>query len=159
MQYCDYFLFLKDLFINNLNKAKITLGRTEIVTFPDLGIENITAKIDTGAYSTAIHAHKFWTETKEDVEELYFQLLDPSKEEFVNRIYKTANFYKKKVRSSNGRMEERFILKTTIRLGGKLTTTHLSLTNRERMRYPVLVGRKVLAKGYLVDVSKKNTTK
>jgi len=79
LQYCDYFLFLKDLFINNLNKAKITLGRTEIITFPDLGIENIKAKIDTGAYSTAIHAHKFWTETKDNVEELYFQLLDPSK--------------------------------------------------------------------------------
>ena len=64
-----------------------------MVTFPDLGIENITAKIDTGAYSTAIHAHKFWTEVKEGLEQLYFQLLDPSKEEFVNRIYKTANFY------------------------------------------------------------------
>ena len=142
-----------------MNKAKTTLGRTEIVTFPDLGIENISAKIDTGAYSTAIHAHKFWTETREGVEELYFQLLDPSKEEFVNRIYKTANFYRKKVRSSNGRMEERFILKTKIRLGGKLRTTHLSLTNREKMRYPVLVGRKVLAKGYLVDVSLQNSTK
>ena len=147
------------LFINNLNKAKTTLGRTEIVTFPDLGIENIIAKIDTGAYSTAIHAHKFWTETKDDVEELYFQLLDPSKDEFVNRIYKTAKFYRKKVRSSNGKMEERFILKTKIMLGGKLRTTDLSLTNREKMRYPVLIGRKVLAKGYLVDVSKKSTTK
>ena len=67
-------------------KAKITLGRTEIETFPELGIENITAKIDTGAYSTAIHAQRFWTETKEEVEVLYFQLLDPSKDEFVNRI-------------------------------------------------------------------------
>ena len=43
-------------------------------------------------------------------------------------------------------------------LGGKLRTTDLSLTNREKMRYPVLVGRKVLAKGYLVDVSKKSIT-
>lgn len=141
-----------------MGKVKITLGRTEIVTFPDLGIENIVAKIDTGAYSTAIHAHKFWTEVREGVEELYFQLLDPSKEEFVNRIYKTARFYRKKVRSSNGRMEERYILKTKIKLGGKLKTTHLSLTNREKMKYPVLVGRKVLANGYLVDVSKKNIT-
>ncbi len=141
-----------------MNKPKTILGRTEIVTFPDLGIENITAKIDTGAYSTAIHANKFWTETKEGVEELYFQLLDPSIDEFVNRIYKTAKFYRKKVRSSNGRMEERFILKTKVMLGGKLRTTDLSLTNREKMRYPVLVGRKVLAKGYLVDVSKKSIT-
>lgn len=138
-----------------MNKPKTTLGRTEIVTFPDLGIKNITAKIDTGAYSTAIHANKFWVETKEETEELYFQLLDPSKDEFVNRIYKTANFYRKKVRSSNGRLEERFIIKTKIMLGGKLRTTNLSLTNREKMKYTVLVGRKVLAKGYLVDVSKK----
>lgn len=139
-----------------MRKAKTTLGRTEIIGFPELGIENIVAKIDTGAYSTAIHAHKFWTEVKNDVEELYFQLLDPGTDEFVNRIYKTANFYRKKVRSSNGRIEERFIIRTKILLGAKVTTTHLSLTNREKMRYNVLVGRKVLANGYIVDVSLKN---
>ena len=139
-----------------MNKPKTVIGRTEIVTFPELGIESIVAKIDTGAYSTAIHAHKFWVETKEGKEELYFQLLDPSKDEFVNRIYKTANFYRKKVRSSNGRLEERFILRTEIILGGKVRMTHLSLTNREKMRFPVLIGRRVLRKGFIVDVSKTN---
>lgn len=139
-----------------MNNPKTTLGRTEIISFPDLGIENLTAKIDTGAYSTAIHAHKFSVQVENDQEVLFFQLLDPSKSEFVNRTYKTANFYRKNVRSSNGRKEERFIIKTKIILGGKTRITHLSLTNREKMRFPVLIGRKVLAKGYIVDVSKTN---
>ena len=143
-------------FINTLNKLKTTIGRIEIISFPELGIENLTAKIDTGAYSTAIHAHKFGIELKNGVEVLFFQLLDPEIEESIDRVFRTENFYRKKVRSSNGKMEERYIVKTKIVLGGKLRSTDLSLTDRGKMRYPVLIGRKVLANGYIVDVSKKN---
>ena len=139
-----------------LKKEKIVIGRNEIISFPDLGIEGIVAKIDTGAYSTAIHTHKFWTEDKAGVSTLFFQLLDPSKKGFLNRIYSTTNFYQKKVRSSNGRIETRYIIKTLLILGGKKRVTHLSLTNREKMKFPVLVGRKVLAKGFLVDVTQSN---
>jgi hypothetical protein len=141
-----------------LKKEKIIIGRNEIVSFPDLGIEGIAAKIDTGAYSTAIHAHKFWTTVEDEVETLYFQLLDPTRQNFLNRIYKTQSFYRKKVRSSNGRLEERFIIKTPLLLGGKIRTTYLGLTNRSKMKYSVLVGRKVLANGFIVDVSKSNLT-
>jgi len=142
-----------------LDKPKTILGRNETVSFPELGIERIDAKIDTGAYSTAIHAHKFWVQEENGIESLYFQLLDPSSEEFKNRIFKTNSFYRKKVRSSNGRLEERFILKTQILLGKKKRITHLSLTNREKMKFPVLIGRRVLRKGFIVDVSKSNLIK
>lgn len=136
-----------------MKKEKIIIGRNEIVSFPDLGIESIVAKIDTGAYSTAIHTHRFWTEEREGVTTLFFQLLDPNTAGFLKRVYSTTNFYLKKVRSSNGRIEERYIIKTPIILGGKKRITHLGLTNREKMKFPVLVGRKVLAKGFLVDVT------
>ncbi len=140
----------------NLKKSKIIVGRTEIVDFPELGLENIHAKIDSGAYSTAIHTHKIWVDKVDDTIYLNFELLDPEKEGYRKIIIRTANFSQRKVRSSNGRLENRYIIKTTILLGGKKRKTDLSLTNRGKMRYPVLVGRKVLKKGFLIDVSQEN---
>ncbi|MEQ8624681.1 MAG: RimK/LysX family protein [Vicingaceae bacterium] len=142
-----------------MKNTKTTLGRAESVAFPELGIESIEAKIDTGAYSTAIHASEIWLEEVGDTEVLNFKLLDASHPEFKDEVFKSSNFKRKKVRSSNGRLEKRFILKTKIILGGKKRVTYISLTDRSKMRYPVLIGRKVLKNGFLVDVSKKNLHK
>tara|TARA_B100001063_G_scaffold235522_1_gene254191 strand:+ start:42170 stop:42607 length:438 start_codon:yes stop_codon:yes gene_type:complete len=139
-------------------KAKLVIGRSETVDFPDLGLSEIDAKIDTGAYSTAIHAHKIWIEEIDEKVYLNFELLDPQKEKYRKLTIRTANFYQKNVRSSNGRIEKRYMIKTKMTLGGRRRTTDLSLTNRGKMKYPVLVGRKFLKKGYLVDVSKSYTT-
>jgi hypothetical protein len=139
-----------------LKKKKVTVGRSELVSFPALGINAIEAKIDTGAYSTAIHAHKIWVEEKDGESTLHFDLLDPNNPNYVEEIISTTDFYQKRVRSSNGRMEKRYMIKTSIVIGGKKSTTDLSLTNRGKMRFPVLIGRKVLKKGFLVDVSEKN---
>ena len=142
-----------------MKKSKTTLGRVELVAFPELGIESIEAKIDTGAYSTAIHASEIWLEEVDSQEVLNFKLLDASHPEFKDEVFKSSNFKRKKVRSSNGRLEKRYILKTKIILGGKQRVTYISLTDRSKMRFPVLIGRKVLKNGYLVDVSKKNLHK
>ena len=61
-----------------MNKIKQIIGRREEIDFPELGLFGITAKIDTGAYTTALHCH--------DIHErdgvLYFKLLNPSHHEF-----------------------------------------------------------------------------
>ena len=136
-----------------MSKVKTIIGRTEMVSFPELGIESIEAKIDTGAYSSAIHAPKIWIEKEQNQEVLYFQLLNKNSTETSINIFKTKSFYQKKVRSSNGRLEKRYIIKTKLILGGKIRITHLSLTNREKMNFPVLIGRRVLSNRFLVDVS------
>ena len=135
---------------------KTIVGRKEQVNFPDLGIKGIEAKIDTGAYSTAIHAHKIWVDKVEGEEVLNFELLDPGNPLYRNTTFRTRSFYRKNVRSSNGRIEKRYIIRTKMVLGGRKRKADVSLTNREKMRYPVLVGRKVLKNGFLVDVSRVN---
>ena len=140
-------------------REKTIIGRSEFVDFPELGILGIEAKIDTGAYSTAIHTNRFWLEQTNGIEYLNFELLDPSDENYVGLVIRTKNFYTKTVRSSNGKKETRFIIKTIINIGGKKRKTDVSLANRGKMRYNVLVGRKVLKNGFLFDVSKKNITK
>lgn len=135
---------------------KTIVGRKELVDFPKLGIKGIEAKIDTGAYSTAIHAHKIWVDKVDGEDVLSFEVLDPDNPMYRNTTFKTRNFYRKNVRSSNGRIEKRYIIKTKMVLGGRIRKTDVSLTDRAKMRYPVLVGRKVLKNGFLVDVSKVN---
>lgn len=61
----------------------------------------------------------------------------------------------KKVKSSNGKTEERIFVKTAVELFGKSYETELSLTDRKEMKFPMLIGRKFLAKRFLVDVSLK----
>lgn len=57
------------------------------------------------------------------------------------------------VKSSNGTIQERIFIKTTLELYGKAFETELSLTDRASMKYPMLIGRKYLEGRFLVDVS------
>jgi hypothetical protein len=69
-------------------------------------------------------------------------------------IYNFDEFSKKKIKNSFGEMEERYIIKTQIILGKKKIRTSVSLSDRENMRYPVLIGRKLLKGKFIVDVNK-----
>ncbi len=59
----------------------------------------------------------------------------------------------KKVKSSNGKTEERIFVKTIIELFGRRYKAELSLTDRKDMKFPMLIGRKYLQGRFLVDVS------
>ena len=132
------------------------IGRRELIDLPEFGLQNIQAKIDTGAYGCAIHCHKMKVVEKEGKQVLQFQLLDPSHPEYEDKNYHTAHFREKKVKNSGGFVEERFVIQSTVRIFQKEYKTEFSLTNRKRMKHPVLIGRKFLRKKFLVDVSLKN---
>jgi hypothetical protein len=57
------------------------------------------------------------------------------------------------VKSSNGTIQERIFIKTTLRLFGREYETELSLTDRKNMKYPMLIGRKFLEGRFVVDVA------
>ena len=65
----------------------------------------------------------------------------------------------RRVKSSNGTVEERIFIKTLLELGGRNFEAEISLTDRASMKFPMLIGRKYLEGRFLVDVSKRyNTT-
>lgn len=131
---------------------KRIIGKFERVTFPDFGIADVIAKIDTGAYSGALHATKIAeVKTKSGVE-LHFSPFD-----HPEIIVKTKEYQKGEVRSSNGHADERYYIDTTVRIYGKDYPVNITLSNRSSMRYPVLLGRKFLKQNeFLVDVSLDN---
>lgn len=131
------------------------IGRAELIDFPDWDLYGIDAKIDTGAYTSSLHCHHIERITKDGKEFVRFNLLDPSHEIYNDKLFELPIFKSKTVKSSNGVSEERFIVKTRLDLLGKQLDAELSLTDRSEMRYPVLIGRKLIKGNFIVDVSKK----
>ena len=121
------------------------VGRIENISFPELKIESIKAKVDTGAYGVALHVDSIRLED----DKLYFTI---DSNEFVYDKFKTVS-----VKSSFGRVQKRFSILTKLIIGESIYKFYVSLTDRKKMRYPVLIGRRFLYKfNYLVDVRKKN---
>lgn len=136
-----------------MSKEKRIIGKKDKADFPLLGLENIDIKIDTGAYTSSIHCHEIKTEMVDGLKIVKFKLLDPTHKNY-NHLSLSAPIHKeKKVKSSIGKAEKRYLIKSKIILFGKSYNIELSLTNRGSMRYPVLIGRKLLNKKFLVDTS------
>lgn len=131
--------------LHKKNKIKI-IGRREFVSFPLLNIEKVEAKIDTGAYTCAMHCNDIILKNINEKQILTFRL-------FNNSIYQVDEFTRKKIKNSFGEMEERYIIKTLIAIGRKKIKTTISLSDRENMRYPVLIGRRLLKGKFIVDVN------
>ena len=128
------------------------IGRIDKASFPELFIDQVDVKIDTGAFTSSIHSH----EIKKVNGIIEFKILDPSHPEYNDQVFKASNFSEKKIKSSNGSSEVRYIIKTVIIFFGEDYPIELSLTNRGDMKFPVLLGRKFLNNRFVVDSSKED---
>lgn len=115
------------------------VGIFEKVAFPELGIKNVTAKIDTGAYSGAIHCLNIREETVDGRTVLKFTPLDESHPEHTAVRYRTLP-----VTSSNGQTERRFAVHTTVIIRNVEYPIRITLAHRAGMKHPVLIGRRFL---------------
>lgn len=129
----------------------IVVGWREQVGLPDLGISSIKAKIDTGAASSSIDVS--------EVEE--YEAADGSSwVRFAIRNKRRATIEadapvlaQRTIRNPGrgGREEQRFVIGTTLRVGGDEWPIEVNLARRSRMRYRMLVGRQALAGRCIVD--------
>src|ERR1022692_627174 len=106
------------------------IGRRELVSFPDLGLFGIEAKIDTGAYTSSIHCKEVKHFTKNNVDYLSFMLLDPAHTLFDNKTIECPVYRKKRVKNSFGQAEERFVIKTMLDFFDEHYEIELSLADR-----------------------------
>jgi hypothetical protein len=124
---------------------KKKVGRSENISFPELKIEDIKAKVDTGAYGVALHVDGI----RHEKGILYFTI---DSDDFSYDKFKMIS-----VKNSFGEVQKRFSILTKIIIGDSIYKFYVSLANRKNMKYPVLIGRRFLYKfNYLVDVTKKN---
>jgi len=128
------------------------VGRYDRVDLPQLGLFNVHAKVDTGAYRSSIHCHQ--VQIVDGV--LEFVLLDEEHSEFTGKKLKFSEFYLRDIKNSFGETERRFVISTTLKLFNEEITAEFSLCNRGSLKFPILIGRKILRNRFIIDVKKKN---
>lgn len=133
-------------------RTKVTIGRTEYIALPKLGVARVEAKMDTGAYRSAIHYQKLQLRKVNGHEELVVTFnMGRKRSKMVFKRFRSVT-----VKSSTGQRTERYLVSTQVRLNGFSVKTQFTLFDRSDMKYQVLLGRKFLRGRFLVDVSKKH---
>lgn len=130
------------------------IGRHVKVNLPELGLTNVSAKVDTGAYSGALHAEKVQPVSQPDSSVHLRFVIGKGKH---RKPVEMAEFHTRKVTSSSGHMSERYAINTVVEIRGESYPITLTLTDRSGLRRPMLIGRNFLrTHGYLVDVTQFN---
>ncbi len=129
------------------------IGWNEYVDIPNWGIRRLRAKVDTGARNSALHV--------EDIEELpggrvrFDVVLHRLKRD--RRVHVTTRIVRRgRVRSSTGHYETRIFVRVPLQIGPVEQTVEVSLVDRERMIFRMLLGRTALAGRFLIDPGHKH---
>ena len=117
-----------------------------------LGLQDVDVKIDTGAYTSTIHCKNVMVEDNY----LKCNFLDEEHPDYHEKEIIFDNYDVKVVKSSNGQSQARYRILTEIILFGKTYPIFLTLSDRDNMKFPVLLGRKFLTKRFIVDINKTN---
>jgi hypothetical protein len=133
-------------------RTKVTIGRLEHIALPTLGIARVQAKIDTGAFRSALHYQRVKQRTVDGRKELVVTFRMGRKR--VHMVFR--RFKRVTVKSSTGQKTRRWLISTRVRLGPHEVRTPFTLFDRSDMKHQVLLGRKFLAQRFVVDVGKKN---
>ncbi|MGM5469318.1 ATP-dependent zinc protease family protein [Flavobacteriaceae bacterium LMO-SS05] len=132
--------------------TKKIIGRIDKADFPELNLYGVDVKIDTGAYTSAIHCTQIIEEN--NTLRCAFDSLDHPNFKSKDIIFET--YSRTNVKSSNGFRENRFKIKSKVIFFGKTYKINLTLSTRDDMKFPVLIGRQFLNKKFLVDVDLEN---
>ncbi len=127
------------------------VGWREWVAFPEFGGPSVRAKVDTGARTSAIHARNVKITMREGREIAEFDIYPHQRDSQTVLHCRAPIVARRRIRNSGGDVQDRVIVRTTIRLGEDVFEIDLSLTRRDQMGYRMLLGRRALKKRYVVD--------
>jgi hypothetical protein len=131
-------------------KETIRIGWREWVGLPDLGVEAVKAKIDTGARTSALHAWNIEPFRKGGALWVRFEIHPIQRSEARKVVCEARAIDERTVRNSGGGVERRYIIKTDMQLGTSRWPIELALTNRDQMGFRMLLGRTALGRRTLI---------
>lgn len=126
------------------------LGWREWGALPDLGIQTIKIKVDTGARTSCLHAFKL--EPFERDGQPWLRIwVHPIQDSDVEHICEAPVLEQRTVTDSGGHSEMRYVIATTLVIGEHRFTAEVTLTNRDTMKFRMLLGRQAMNGRFTVD--------
>lgn len=137
-----------------MSSDKIIVGWREWAGLPGLGIHRIKVKIDTGARTSALHAFDVKTFTEQGVKMVWFAIHPMQKRIDVVKECTAEIIDRRWVSDSGGHQERRYVIATDVAIGEECWPVEMTLTNRDTMKFRMLLGRTAMEDRLLVDPSR-----
>lgn len=134
-----------------MRRPKPVIGWREWLSLPELGIERIKVKVDTGARTSALHAFGISTEQRGDELWIRFEVHPQQRSKRAIVKCKARVVDHRAVRDSGGREHERYVIETKARLGDTEWPIEVTLTSRDTMGFRMLLGRTAVRRRFLID--------
>ena len=134
-------------------KELAAIGWREWLSLPDLGIPYLKAKVDTGARTSALHACYLEPFHEHGVAMVRFGIHPLQRRTDIVIDCTAAVIDRRDVTDSGGHREKRYVIETRAVLGDVSWSLELTLTNRDSMRFRMLLGRTAMEDRFVVDPS------
>ena len=136
------------------SSERIVLGWREWVSLPQLGIDRIKAKVDTGARTSALHGFEIEPFEEHGVQRVRFRIHPVQHDTDTVHACTAEVIDRRKVRDSGGHQEMRWVIRSDIVIGSYRWSAELTLTSRDDMLFRMLLGRTAMANRIIVDPGK-----
>ncbi len=130
----------------------LTLGWREWLTLPELGIQHLKCKVDSGARTSAIHAYFIEPDSSSGI--VRFGIHPKQGNQAITLTCEAKIVDQRKVTDSGGHQEMRYVIETPVSIGNLTWPIEITLTNRDMMRFRMLLGRTAMKGRCIVNPGK-----